>query len=84
MFDKYPSKIETLIESEAVYKKHAPLIGDTVVEQYNNKIYIINANLSIKDCLVFDLNDNLIDSYATVTSNEYYNGKRFCEWMEFS
>lgn len=81
MFDIYPSSIETLINSELIYKDMLPLIGETVVKEFNNKIYVLNGNLSIHNCLVFDLNGNYIDGYSTLISDEYYNGKSFSEWM---
>ncbi|MEN6551955.1 MAG: hypothetical protein ABFC34_03615 [Methanobacterium sp.] len=82
MFDKYPSKIETLIESEKIYEEVSPLLGETVTKIYNEKLYVINGNLSIKDCLVFDKNKKLLDSYSTITSNNIYEGKFFLEWMK--
>lgn len=81
MFDIYPSSISSIIESENVYKKHAPLYGDTITERFNDKIYVINGNLSIHNCLVFDLDGNYIDGYSTTMSNEYYKDKPFSEWM---
>lgn len=82
MFDIYPSSITSIIESESVYKKYAPLYGDTITKQFNDKIYVINANLSICNCLVFDLDGNYIDGYSTLISDECYNGKSFSEWMK--
>lgn len=82
MFDIYPSNIETIINSELLYKDMLPLIGKTVVKEFNDKIYVINANLSINNCLVFDLDGNYVDGYSTLTSDQFYKGKSFSEWMK--
>lgn len=81
MFDRYPSCIETIINSEKIYQKYAPLLGDTIEEFLEDRRYVINGNLSIKDCLVFDNTGKFIDGYSTISSNEYYKDKLFLDWM---
>lgn len=82
---RYPSKIETLIESEQIVSEMEVIGGEFNIEKiYNNKLYVIQwCVFRIRSCLVFDLEDNLIDHYdnGAFVCEHIYKNKSYYRWI---
>nr|QMP83075.1 MAG: hypothetical protein [Caudoviricetes sp.] len=84
---RYPSKIETLIESEEIISQTDNVyFGEFNVEKiYNDKFYVIQWVCGrIRSCIVFDLNDNLIDHYdnGALVVEYIYKNKSYDSWTK--
>jgi hypothetical protein len=82
---RYPQKIETLIDSERISAETELENLETVIEkEFNGKLYVIQwICYRIRSCLVFDLDDNLIDFYdsCALLTDKMYKGKSYYEWI---
>ncbi len=83
---RYPSKIETLIESEQIISQTEDIYGGefNVEKEYNNKLYVIQWVCGrVRSCLVFDLIGNIIDHYdnGALITEHIYKKKTYYEWL---
>ncbi len=80
-FVVFPKSIET-VKICGELTKNASLIHPSVIEtNHNNLKYIISFDSIIRECLVFDYNDNLIDCFATIFTDLEYNNKPIKEYI---
>lgn len=80
-FSIFPNDIET-VRLCGDFSENASLMHPSIIEkEYNNKKYIISYDSIVRECLVFDEDDNLIDGFATIFTEQKYKGKLFREYM---
>lgn len=84
---RYPSKIETLIESEhIIFNMDNVFCSERVIKKkYNNKLYVLQWCIyRIRGCLVFDLEGNLIDHYdnGAFYWEHIYKKKTYYQWVD--
>jgi len=84
MIYKYPKTIRTLIESQQIAVAEKLFCSEQVYEKIlgDRKYVLFFIIYSIRACLVFDLNDNLIDNYHGCAPREkLYKGKGYYSWI---
>lgn len=84
MLNKFPKNVSTMIEAEEVAEMYPITINEIVEHLFNDKKYVLYLGIFILDCLVFNLQGDLIDSYSFEDSGEKYKGKLFMDWMKDS
>ena len=79
----FPKDIET-VKFCGDFSEDASLMHPSIIEkEYNDKKYIISYDSIIRECLVFDKNDNLVDWFVTSFTEQKYKGKLFREYLGY-
>lgn len=82
-FSIFPKDIETA-KLCGDFSEGASLMHPSIIEKtYDNKRYVISYDCIVRECLVFDKTDNLVDGFVTIFTEQKYKGKLFREYLGY-